>query len=173
MTAMRNQMRSGRSGAMVMTMVSCGALAAGCVPQPPPEPMLPRMVQTNATPEAFTAELLNVRTARGYFIKNQTANMLVIEKPADGPEDAAARFWLGSRWDGIPNYRLTYQFAGTGPMTVHVDAKVVTNPGTGFERPLDLNGHPSVNLIVREMQDIAAKLDGKAGQGGAGQVDRD
>ncbi|PWJ84867.1 hypothetical protein C7441_104135 [Pseudaminobacter salicylatoxidans] len=82
-----------------------------------------------------------------------------MDKPASN--DFAAQFALGSRFNTVPNYRLTYQMYGNKPLTVNVSGAVITNPGSGFENPTDLNNHPSMRDVVTEIRQIDDEL--KAG----------
>ena len=132
-----------------------GLSTYGCQTTPKVE-MLPRSVSSLGTPAEFTNLLLAERVAKGYTIKQQTANLLVIERPAN---DVASQLVFGSDFNSVPNARLTYQFVGSDPMTVTVSGSVVTNPGSGFERPTDMNGHQSMNDVVLEMRRIAQDLE--------------
>lgn len=112
--------------------ICLGALAlAGCQ-SASNEPPVSRTVQVAGTTEQFTAKLLQRRISRGYIIKQQTANMIVMDKPAS--DDFAAQFVFGSRFNTVPNYRLTYQMYGAKPITVNVSGAIITNPGSGFAR---------------------------------------
>lgn len=132
-----------------------GLILAACQTQPA-TPMLPRSVQIDADSQDVSNKILERRIAHGYIIRQQTPNLLVMDRPASG--DFTAQFVYGSNFNIVPNYRLTYQFIGSNPTTVHVSGAIITNPGSGFEKPSDMNNHPSMNDVVREIQSIDNEL---------------
>ena len=47
---------------------------------------------------------------------------------------------LGSRYDSTPNARITYTFAvGTDTIRIVADLAIITNPGSAFERRMEMN----------------------------------
>lgn len=117
-----------------------------------------RTTQVDATIQEFTDLLLQKRIARGYTIRQQTPNMIVLDRPA---KDFATQFVYGSQWNIVPNYRLTYQMYGDKPLTVSVNGAIITNPGSGFERINDMSNHASMAEVMKEIADIASEIKSK------------
>ena len=84
--------------------------------------------------ESVVSRMIN----RGYNLIRDTDYQMVFDRPIDNVW--AAAFW-GSRYDGIPNARITYTFAvGTDTVRVVADLAIITNPGSAFERrSLEMN----------------------------------
>jgi hypothetical protein len=91
-------------------------------------------------------------TGKGLTIHQVTEYKIVAGQKA---EDFGAKFFFGSRYDGIPEYRITYTLVDQPPAAVKVygRAGIVTNPGSAFERVRDMTDGQKQNL-----QDMLGKL---------------
>lgn len=74
---------------------------------------------------------------KGMAIKSVTDYSVVATKRVDG--NFAASFLYGSKYDGIPEARVTYNIVEAGgAVRVFSRAEMVTNPGSAFERVTDI-----------------------------------
>ena len=84
----------------------------------------------------------------------------MLDKPAT--DNFGAQMIYGSQWNGVPNARVTMTLTGNNPTKVITQLAVITNPGTGFERPNDVNqNHDARAAMVSRMQQAQAKLAAK------------
>jgi membrane-associated protease RseP (regulator of RpoE activity) len=73
----------------------------------------------------------------GATIKSVNDYSLVAEIPA---KSMGAALLFGSRFNGTPNERATFNFSQTADLThIRVRYEMVTNPGSGFENATDLS----------------------------------
>lgn len=112
----------------------------------------PEVIIEGATRKQVADRIVDRLTGKGLTIRQVTEYKIVAGQKAD--QDFAARLLYGSRYDGVPEYRLTYTLIDQ-PQGVKVYARVeiVTNPGSSFERVNDMTNAQKHNL-----QDMLGKL---------------
>jgi hypothetical protein len=88
-------------------------------------------------PDKVKAALVNKMIDRGYRITKDTQFELTFDKPAD---NAVAVILLSSERGGTPNLRVSYSIAQVGDDVRVVAVAVISNPGSPYEKRLDLNG---------------------------------
>lgn len=92
---------------------------------------------------AIAAQMIN----RGYNITRDTEYLMVFDKPITNGMAAAL---LGSRYDGTPNARVSVTMLyADGDTRVIGDLAVITNPGSAFERRMDVNNSKD-SLVIWE-----------------------
>lgn len=85
--------------------------------------------------EALVSEMVN----RNYSLIRDTEYQLVFDRPI---ENILASALLGSKYDSTPNARITYTFAvGMDTVRVVADLSIITNPGSAFERRMEMNSN--------------------------------
>jgi hypothetical protein len=93
---------------------------------------------SRVAPEKIKAALVNKMIDKGYRITKDTQFELAFDKPADSILVAAL---FGSKYDAIPNARVTYSIAQVGDdVRIVGDLAVITNPGSAHEQRTDMNG---------------------------------
>lgn len=96
---------------------------------------------------------------KGYSVTRSDDAVISFDRPTD---DVLAAAFLGSRYDGTPNARITFNLIQTkGAVRVVVDCAAVTNPGSAFERKTPLNNSPETAKIQNWLNDIKASLEKK------------
>lgn len=92
---------------------------------------------TAPSADVVKSALVNEMVNRGYRITKDTPYEVAFDKPSDS---VAAQLLFGSRYDGIPNARISYMIASTPPtVRVVADLAIITNPGSAFEQRMPLN----------------------------------
>lgn len=115
---------------------------------------------TGAPPEAVKAAVVNAMVNRQYRISKDTAFELAFDKPT---ENVLAAALLGSRYDGIPNTRVSYFLAPTPPsVRVVADFAIITNPGSSYERRTDLNRSEDTAQVQALLDEVKAQLETRA-----------
>lgn len=108
----------------------------------------PEVTINRTTRNEVGAQLTNEMLNRGYNITKQTDYMLAFDRPVDNIFAAAL---LGSRYDSTPNARITYTLTDMNNETrVVADIKIVTNPGSAFERLTNLT-HGQDSIKIQEL----------------------
>lgn len=83
--------------------------------------------------EALVSRMIN----RRYNLISDSDYQLVFDRPI---ENFLAGALLGSRYDSTPNARITYTLAvGTDSVRIVADLAIITNPGSAFERRMEMN----------------------------------
>ncbi len=109
------------------------------------------------TADVVKAALVNEMVNRGYRITKDTPYEVVFDKPV---ENFAAQLLLGSRYDGVPNARISYMIAATPPtVRVVADMAIITNPGSSFERRTPLNNGQDSMQVQTILDSIKTKLE--------------
>lgn len=148
----------------VISTIAISALLVACAA--PPQPLatasgnpevLLRGVDRQVVMDALVAEL----AASGATIRSNTTNQLVVGKRLEN--NFAAQFFFGSRYDSVPEARITYTVAPlpTGHVRVFGRAAVVTNPGSGFERVNDVTAGEG-KQIQAMLERMKASIEGSA-----------
>ena len=144
-----------------MRLLAAFALATallGCAaPQPPSTASgKPEVTIRQASPESVKAAIVNGMLNRGYRITRDTQFELSFDRPVDNVLAAAL---LGSRYDAIPNARVTFQIAHLAPdVRVVADMAIITNPGSSFERRTDVSAGAEAPKIQEFLDQIAASV---------------
>jgi hypothetical protein len=94
--------------------------------------------------------------SRGYQLQRETDYSMAFDAPMTS---TGAQVFFGSRFNSVPDARLTFSMAPEGGSTrVIVDCKIVTNPGTAFETYTDINGSKDTMALQHFLDDEAAKF---------------
>lgn len=116
----------------------------------------PEVTISNVTKKQVIDALTNQMLARGYQIKNVTEYNAVYGKRTDS---FAAAILLGSRYDAIPEARISYAIVETGAgVRVVATLEMVTNPGSAFERVTDLSQGKDAHNIQNMLENLKASL---------------
>jgi hypothetical protein len=105
------------------------------------------------TPEQIKGPLVGMMSTNGFNMTKDTPYMLAFDKPSD---NLLANVLLGSRYDAIPNARVSFAFAPMGATTrVIADVSIVTNPGSSFERITPANNNESTGKLQDWLDGLA------------------
>ncbi|MBO6511876.1 MAG: hypothetical protein JJ979_25905 [Roseibium sp.] len=112
----------------------------------------------------FEAEKMQVKEAvvatfvsRGYQVSNDSDFILAFDRPIDN--NFAAQMLLGSTFNSVPNARVTFTFTGSSPTTVVSNLSAISNPGSGFEKTVDMNNNADGRAVVEKaMLEVRQKL---------------
>lgn len=136
---------------VALSLAGCGAPSKLQTASGKPEVSIP-----GTTVDAVKPEIVRTMTAEGYRITRDTQYEMAFDRPAQG----AAAVLMGSRYDGVPNSRISFSFAPTGnSVLVTGDAAVITNPGSAFERRTDMNGGPDGTAVQSILDQISKVAD--------------
>lgn len=117
-------------------------------------------VTISATPEAVKASIVNAMVNQRYRISKDTAYEIAFDKPS---ENLLAVAFLGSKYDGTPNTRVSYFLAPTPPtVRVVADFAIITNPGSSFERRTDLNRSEDTAQVQALLEGVKAEVEHRA-----------
>jgi len=108
--------------------------------------------------DALVATMLN----GGYSVKAGTDYTIVFEKPTTG----LARLLTASRYDSESMYRVTYTLVdGSGSVRVQSRIATVTNPGSAFERVMDITDGKPGNELYAQLVALRNRFPSDAGHG--------
>lgn len=97
----------------------------------------PEVTIPGATAERVKVELVDAMTTAGFSITRSNDYQLVFDRPTEG---VMVALLLGSQYDAIPNARVSFTITELNrSVRVVADIKMVTNPGSAFERLTDWN----------------------------------
>lgn len=137
-----------------LAVVVMGVALLGCATPPPvlsTPSGNPEVVIQGVTRKQVVDKIVDAMSARGLTLRTVSDHQVVAGGRA---EDFAARFFHGSRYDGVPEYRVTFTMVEQAPgVKVYSRAAIVTNPGSGFERVNDMTQPQGKNI-----QDMLLKL---------------
>ncbi len=130
---------------------ACAFLLTACA-MTPPEPPVDPVVTIRAPKDDVAAALIADMAAQGYPLVESSDHLLVFGRRDDS---VMAMAIYGSRYDRVPESRVSYSVAGgpDGLVIVRGSAAMITNPGSGFERHHDVTGNAS-----RWMHDTLARV---------------
>lgn len=116
-------------------------------------------VEIGADPDTITNEVLASRAPYGYIVKTQTQNQLILERAANQQGDTMVQVLYGSRFNGVPAFRMTLTYVGKNPTTVYAAGALITNPNSGFEQASITFGpeHKFVQNIISDLEAIKAR----------------
>ena len=110
----------------------------------------------NATNAQVAPLIINNMINFGYNISRSNDYMIVFEKSTD---NVMASLFYGSRYDSQPNARITYSLAQlNNNVRVVADFKLVTNPGSAYERVTDFNESKETINYQRMLNDIKTQF---------------
>lgn len=139
-------------GAIVLT--ACVTPVEHATPSKRPEVTIP-----GAKASEVKAELVNRMVDFGYSPTKTSGLALVFERQS---ESIAAALIYGSDYDRTPNARISYTIIELrGSVRVVADIKMVTNPGSAFERVTDINRSRDslgVQALLQQLQEDLAVL---------------
>jgi hypothetical protein len=104
--------------------------------------MAPNNFTFNAGRQITKESIVAVYLGRGFQIVRDSDLQLVMDRPAN--DSFTAQLLFGSRWNGVPNSRMSLTFLGDNPTQVNAQLAIVTNPGSGFERVMDITNNASM-----------------------------
>lgn len=87
------------------------------------------------------SQLVNRMIDRGYTITRDTDYLIAFDRPVDAAGGGLmVGLLFGSRYDGTPNARISFTLSKMGDrVRVVADMRIVTNPGSAFERTTEVN----------------------------------
>jgi C-terminal processing protease CtpA/Prc len=142
-----------------LVVLALASLCAACATVPPPATASgkPEVTISNSSPDKVKPVLVNKMINTGYRITKDTPYELTFDKPT---QNFAVAALMGSKYDGVPNERVSYTFADVGGSTrVVADVAIITNPGSAYERRTDLNGGAYNYDLQIMLDDVNASLD--------------
>jgi hypothetical protein len=111
---------------------------------------------SRVAPDRVKAALVNKMIDRGYRLTKDTQFELTFDKPADS---ALAIFLLSSERGGTPNMRVDYSIAQAGDdVRVVADLTIITNPGSPYEKRIDINGAAKEDAPAHAVQAMLDNL---------------
>lgn len=97
----------------------------------------PEVSIEGATRKQVVDHIVDRSTANGMTLRSVSEYKVTTSKLAN--KDFAAMFLFGSRYDGVPEYRIHYTLIDrAGAVKVFLRGEIVTNPGSAFERVTDV-----------------------------------
>jgi hypothetical protein len=121
----------------------------------------------NTTIDQVAPRLINRMVDIGYVVKHTSAYQLVFEKPV---ENVMAAAMFGSRYDAQPVARLSYILTKRNDGTrIVMDAQVVTNPGSAYERTTDLNHNAETKKFQAMLNDLRQEFAAESATTGSGE----
>ena len=94
---------------------------------------------------------------RRYAITRETDFFVVFDRPVTNVLAAAL---LGSRYDSTPNARISYSLARIQDrIRVVADLAIITNPGSAFERPMNMNANQDALEIQAMMDHVRVQVE--------------
>lgn len=116
-----------------LALLLCGCQTA------PTGPLAPNNFTFNASRQTTKESIVSVYLGRGFQIVRDSDLQLVMDRPAN--DNFTAQLLFGSQWNGVPNARMSLTFLGDNPTQVNAQLSIVTNPGSGFERVMDVTNN--------------------------------
>ena len=111
----------------------------------------PEIVIPNVTRKAVVDKLVAAKLEKGMQIRSvYEYGLSVGQKMSSYP---MASFLFGSSYDATPELRYTYNLVDVpGGVRVFSRSEIITNPGSGFERPSDITQRLSAELQAELVQ---------------------
>ena len=134
-------------------------LCSSCAGVPPPTTASgkPEATISNASPEKVKPALVDQMINAGFRITKDTPYELSFDKPV---QNLAVAVLMGSKYDAQPNERVSYTFANLGGSTrVIGDVAIITNPGSAFERRMEVNGGVDSHDLQVLLDKVSADID--------------
>lgn len=133
-----------------------GLLGCQSTPQKPLEPV---DFTVHASKLKTKEAIISTFIQRNYRIVTDSEFQLVLDRPAN--DNMMAMVLLGSDFNRVPNARVTFTITGDNPTQANARLEVVTNPGSGFERVMDVSnnaeGRAQINRAMEKVKIIAEK----------------
>lgn len=134
-------------GTLVLSLTACGTPVQHMTASGKVEEVF------QGTPDQIKGPLVGMMSSNGFNMSKDTPYMLAFDKPSD---NIVANVLLGSRYDAVPNARVSFAFAPMGVTTrVIADVSIVTNPGSAFERITPANNNESTGKLQGWLDDLA------------------
>jgi len=112
----------------------------------------------NGTPDQIKGPLVGMMATNGFNMTKDSPYLLAFEKPID---NMMTTVLLGSRYDAVPNARVSFIFAPLGATTrVIADTSIVTNPGSAFERITPANNNEATGKLQDWLDYLARTASG-------------
>jgi hypothetical protein len=155
----KNRRRPTKRTLMMFTAIT---LLMGCA-------SLPRMNTSSGRPEIticrvgkneMMEKVVAAASMDGFNIRNTSNFQIVMGKPVSNALVAAL---MGSRYDSTPEYRLVWTFADIGNNCTHIGVvvQIVTNPGSAFERVVDVSTGKDGHQIQEDLEKLKAIIESK------------
>lgn len=137
--------------ALGLVLASCGTPVRQDTASGRPEVTV-HHVASDRVKGALVSGMLN----RGYRITKDSQFEIAFDRPVD---NLAVAVLMGSKYDAQPNARVSYQIAQLGDdVRVVADMAIITNPGSAFERRMDVSAGADSPVIQAFLTTIAADL---------------
>lgn len=139
--------------ASLVCLVGCATTPKLNTPSSKPEVIIP-----NVEKKAVIDALTNAMISRGYTIQSATDYSMVFGKRVD---TMGARLAYGSRYDGVPEARVSFAIMDTSEgVRIVTNLVAVTNPGSAFEK---MDQTPASNFLdphefQRMLEELAASF---------------
>ena len=134
-------------------------MAAGCVApvQHNTASGKPEVTVSTNDVGAVKAALVSEMIDRGYGITSEGDHRLVFDRAADS---FLAGVLFGSSYDSTPNTRISYTLVPTSDgVRVVADLAVVTNPGSAFEKRMEMNHHQDSVGVQRALDALKSRVE--------------
>lgn len=106
------------------------------------------------------AEIINDMLNSGYVLSRDTAYQLVFDKRME--TNFTAQLLLGSNYDQVPAARIAYVISPTNEnVRVIADMSIITNPGSAFERRMDMNHSKDATLVQQKLRTVKERAEQK------------
>lgn len=140
---------------IISTLLFCIILTACAnMPQSLPTPTgRPEVVVKTTSITEVKNAITNMALNWGYYARNVSDYSAVYEKR---DESIGAAMLLGSKYDSTPVWRITFNYvAVNGDVRVVANIHAVTNPGSAFERVMDLStSSKDANSVQRALEQM-------------------
>lgn len=135
-----------------VALLAATAFISACVPALRTPTGRPEVTIHNATKKQVTDAMVELMLMHGYQVHSVTEYSVVFSKALDS---VLAAVLLGSRYDPTPAARVHYAVVDSGGgVRVVATVQAITNPGSAFERVMDLS-HGKTGL---EFQNLLEEL---------------
>ena len=115
----------------------------------------PEVQIEGVTKKQVADKVVDAVMSKGMVIRKTDEYSVVAGKPA---EDMAARMFFGSRYDSTPEYRVSFNMVERAQaVRVFARTAIVTNPGSAFERVVDMTDSQKHEL-QKMLTDLQARL---------------
>lgn len=141
--------------ALLIALVSAFLVACAAPPQPLATPTgRPEKTFTGLTKKQVTDAIVASALSRGSQVKSVSEYSVVLARRA---ENTAAQILFGSRYDSVPEARVTLNLVDVpGGVQVYGRGEMVTNPGSGYEKVTPLPGGDAE--IQKSLDDLARRM---------------
>jgi hypothetical protein len=139
---------------ILMLLIGCAGVQRLNTPSGKPEVTL-RVAEKKEVIDIFTNAFAN----KGFNPIDITEYKAVYGKRME--DNVAASVLMGSRYDSVPEYRITCTFVNlpSGDLRIITDLAIITNPGSAFERRTDMNRSKDSHAMQKELETLKSRYE--------------